>query len=101
MLLGAVTGALWAVALGPDGPLMAVGRSLRCMTVLAVSAASAAAMFFRDPERESPGDPDAVLSPADGTVVYVRSFSAGTAPPIEKHGRALVMGELARCRHRR
>ena len=65
------------------------------VTVSVLSAAGAAAAFFRDPERISPATPGAIVSPADGTVLYVRRFSAGEAPPIVKHGRSLEMRELA------
>jgi phosphatidylserine decarboxylase len=38
------------------------------------------AFFFRDPERVSPADPDAVLAPADGRVLVAGPATAG-APP--------------------
>jgi phosphatidylserine decarboxylase len=37
--------------------------------------------FFRDPDRVSPGDDDAVLSPADGRVLVAGSAVAESAPP--------------------
>ena len=36
--------------------------------------------FFRDPERQIPGDPDAVVSPADGRVVEIAEERAGDRP---------------------
>ena len=39
------------------------------------------AFFFRDPERVSPQDPDAVLAPADGRVLVAGSALAAAAPP--------------------
>ena len=39
------------------------------------------AFFFRDPERVSPGDADAVLAPADGRVVVAGAAVAAAAPP--------------------
>jgi phosphatidylserine decarboxylase len=41
--------------------------------------------FFRDPERQTPTDPDAVVSPADGTVSHVEEVSEADFPS----GRAL------------
>ena len=38
------------------------------------------AFFFRDPERVVPLDPDIVLSPADGRVVYVGAADPDVAP---------------------
>jgi phosphatidylserine decarboxylase len=37
--------------------------------------------FFRDPERVSPADADAVLSPADGKVIIAGAALADAAPP--------------------
>jgi phosphatidylserine decarboxylase len=49
----------------------------RCQWTVLLSAACAIAglffcFFFRDPERAAPADPNALLSPADGTVVIIR-----------------------------
>ena len=41
------------------------------------------AFFFRDPERVIPGEPHAILSPADGEVKYVGVAEPGVAPPGE------------------
>lgn len=38
------------------------------------------ALFFRDPDRVSPTDPDAVLSPADGRVMHAGPARPGEAP---------------------
>ena len=39
--------------------------------------------FFRDPDRVSPGDPQLVLSPADGRVLVAGPAQPGVAPPGE------------------
>ena len=41
------------------------------------------AFFFRDPERRSPDEAHAVLSPADGRVKFVGDAEPGVAPPGE------------------
>jgi phosphatidylserine decarboxylase len=41
------------------------------------------AFFFRDPERTSPADAHAVLSPADGRVLVAGAAEPGAAPPGE------------------
>ena len=51
--------------------------------ILFVVLAAFFAFFFRDPERTSPADPDAVLSPADGRVLVAGPAVAGAAPPGE------------------
>lgn len=39
------------------------------------------ALFFRDPERRPPADPQAVLAPADGRVLVAGEAEPATAPP--------------------
>ena len=41
----------------------------------------AIALFFRDPDRLSPQDPNAVLSPADGRVMFAGEARPDEAPP--------------------
>lgn len=50
--------------------------------------------FYRDPERTPPADPQAVVSPADGTVIYVRRLPPGSLLRSEKRGAQLVLEEL-------
>jgi len=50
--------------------------------------------FFRDPARISPDDPDIVLSPADGTIRYVKRCSEGNIPVSEKGGRKMPLHQL-------
>ena len=47
------------------------------LTILPV----AVALFFRDPERHPPNEPDVVVSPADGRVLYVGPGQREIAPP--------------------
>lgn len=65
--------------------LLAAVPSAVCAATGAVAAAVAClalpllvALFFRDPERVSPSEPDLVLAPADGRVMF-----AGDATPAE------------------
>jgi len=39
------------------------------------------ALFFRDPDRHPPADPDAVLAPADGRVMFAGPARQNEAPP--------------------
>jgi len=50
--------------------------------------------FYRDPERMPPPDPCAILSPADGTVAYLRRLTPGAVLQAEKKGRAMGLTEL-------
>lgn len=93
--VGALSGVAAGVLVSDKGyPWAWLGVCLIMVGLLSFGAAAAA--FFRDPERDVPDDPSAILSPADGVVVYVREFSAGEAPPMEKQGRPLRLGEFAR-----
>src|ERR1043166_8671581 len=42
--------------------------------------------FYRDPERTPPDRADAIVSPADGVVIYVRKSMGGMLPVSTKHG---------------
>jgi len=52
--------------------------------------------FYRDPERTVPAGDDAILSPADGEVVYVREARGGVLPVSSKLGRDYPLQELTR-----
>src|SRR2546423_12684007 len=64
------------------------------LLTLAISTALLAYRFYRDPEREPPSIAGAVLSPADGEVVYVRRSEAGVVPSSTKQGRTYQLDEL-------
>jgi phosphatidylserine decarboxylase len=51
-------------------------------------------LFYRDPERVIPEDPGVVVSPADGTIIYVRKLEAGEPLRCDKNGAAMILDEL-------
>lgn len=51
-------------------------------------------LFYRDPERAIPGEPGLVVSPADGTIIYVRRLDAGEPLRCDKNGAAMVLDEV-------
>ena len=59
--------------------LLLVGQSLLALALTMLPVA--VALFFRDPERHPPKARDAVVSPADGRVLYVGSGQLEIAPP--------------------
>jgi phosphatidylserine decarboxylase len=63
---------------------------------LLVALAVLAWRFYRDPERRPPSRNDAVVSPADGEVVYVRTSHGGRLPVATKHGRDYELIELTK-----
>jgi phosphatidylserine decarboxylase len=89
------------------GPAVAValvapaGRGLAVAAVWAMTMLLAAGVvahrFYRDPDRTPPaGDGGVVVSPADGTVIYVRRSIGGRLPRSTKLGRDYTLDELTR-----
>lgn len=52
--------------------------------------------FYRDPKRTPPADPDLILAPCDGQVVYVRPVEEGTVH-AEKLGRIIPVREITKA----
>lgn len=79
----------WAPGLGAFARIVIEG-------VLVVVTAVAALMiyFFRDPERIPPDEDGAILSPADGKVIYVRRIEAGSHFVSIKAGTKYPLEEL-------
>jgi phosphatidylserine decarboxylase len=69
---GALAGTLWAVGL-------AIGTGwLTALAGVATLALAFVAYFFRDPDRQAPGDETLVLAPADGRVLSVEEVTEPT-----------------------
>jgi phosphatidylserine decarboxylase len=93
VLAASVIAAVILTALTLAGARGPVSGAVVAAATLAVEAAILAYRFYRDPER-TPPEGDVVVSPADGTIVYVRRFDAGATPVATKHGRAQWLAEL-------
>ncbi len=80
---GALAGVLFAIASG----------------VIAVAASIGAIMyvFFRDPERQPPMDDNVLVSPADGTVVYIKEIEDGRFPFAVKNNNTIPLSEFAQA----
>jgi len=50
--------------------------------------------FFRDPERIPPDNANVILSPADGTIIYVKKIENGEIPFSEKSGRKFTLTDF-------
>src|SRR4029077_18286579 len=57
-------------------PASTPNKALAAGAALAAVALAGLAYFMRDPERHPPGDPRAILAPADGRVLMVETTSA-------------------------
>ncbi len=51
--------------------------------------------FFRDPERVPPQGKGAIVSPADGEIIYINTIPNGFTPLVTKDGRDYHLQELA------
>lgn len=78
-LVGGVAGAWF-----PESALSLRGCAIQGMVITVLSGAVLAWRFFRDPERRPPADEQAVLSPADGVILYVNTFEKGQIPGGKK-----------------
>jgi phosphatidylserine decarboxylase len=95
-VLSVLTNALAAVIADAVGASAWLAAGFALLATALISVAAVAYRFFRDPERVSPADPLAIISPADGTVLYVRRTVAGELPVAEKKGRRFQLTELTR-----
>lgn len=50
--------------------------------------------FYRDPERIPPDIENAILSPADGTIIYVKKVQNGEIPFSEKNGKKFSLTDF-------
>jgi phosphatidylserine decarboxylase len=67
-------------------------------SLIAAAITSVAAImffFFRDPERTSPTDPSLIVSPADGTVIYIKEIEDGRFPFAVKNSKTIPLTEFA------
>lgn len=51
--------------------------------------------FFRDPERNPPGREDVIVSPADGTVIYIKEIEGGRFPFAVKNNNTIPLSEFS------
>lgn len=90
----------FGLTLGASGAFPAIPAILFGLaTVVIAGVASIGAImffFFRDPERHPPEDEGLVVSPADGTVVYVKEIEDGRFPFAVKNNNAIPLQEFAR-----
>lgn len=96
-LVVALLGLGSGLALAPLELAPIVQSMLVCGLALVAASGILAYRFYRDPERTAPAAGDgAVVSPADGEVVYVRRSREGMLPMSTKHGRDYALQELTR-----
>lgn len=95
-LVAGACGVLASLAGAATGLLPVLQVAVAVVSAMLISVAFLAYRFYRDPERRSPALPGAILSPADGAVVYVKRSPAGSLPESQKRGHTYELSELAR-----
>jgi phosphatidylserine decarboxylase len=101
LLALSVLGAVISAALVPLGsatslPPAAVA-ALVFASILGIALAVLLYRFYRDPERVPPQRDGAILSPADGTVAYIREAQDGLLPVSTKDGKAYSLNDLTKA----
>jgi phosphatidylserine decarboxylase len=87
--------ALVLSALDPVAHFSMVTGTLAMWGITVLAAAGwVLAIFFRDPERAVPDRADAIVSPADGLVIYLKTIAPGEIPVADKRGHASLLREL-------
>jgi len=76
--------ALWARALASG------------VLIMALAIGALLARFYRDPERVPPASDDLILSPADGTIKYIKRLAPGELPVSVKRGKEMAVSEPLR-----
>lgn len=67
------------------------------ITIIAIiSSSSLLWRFYRDPNREAPIDENAILSPADGRIIYIKKIEDGKIPFSEKNGKRFPLSDFVK-----
>ena len=91
---GVTLAGLWVasrVAIPLPGPPHVLRAALGAGAAFGTTLAMVAFLFFRDPRRRPPDRPEAILSPADGKVIYVNRLENGRFPIAVKKGREIPL----------
>ena len=67
---------------------------LQGISILCIAGCFLLWRFFRDPEREAPPVKGAIVSPADGTILYIKRAKNGQIPLSEKNGKQYSLAEF-------
>lgn len=78
----------------PDVPVL-IWIATMLVTALCSSICAIMYFFFRDPERHPPERDDQIVSPADGTIVYVKEIEDGRFPFAVKNSHTIPLSEFS------
>ncbi|MCU0713838.1 MAG: phosphatidylserine decarboxylase [Pirellula sp.] len=96
LLIAAIGFAITYLADSNFGTWPSVAIAMACVVGSVVASIGAILFFFfRDPERKSPLDETVLVSPADGTVVYVKEIEDGRFPFAVKNNNRIPLSEFS------
>jgi phosphatidylserine decarboxylase len=93
-LIGAVAALIVRSLAGDRGVLFYQIVMLELFIIVGISASLLLWRFFRDPERVPPEDRNAILSPADGKVIYAKKIEKGAISYLEKNGKKFLLQDF-------
>ena len=64
--------------------------------IIAIAAALLLWRFYRDPERVTPQAENAILSPADGKIIYIKKVEDGEVPFSSKNGKKFPLNDFTK-----
>lgn len=97
LVFGFAAGAITSVAAGVSGGLSIAEQAfLEVILILGLTISFVAYMFYRDPERVTLKQGGAIVSPADGSVIYIKEIQRGNVPLSVKKGRQFKLEELTK-----
>lgn len=95
LVIGVIAGFIVSMVSGFISGLDFIGKLfLESVFVVGLSASSIAYMFYRDPERSAPEQEGVIVSPADGSVIYIKEIEQGEVPLSIKKGNQFKLEEL-------
>jgi phosphatidylserine decarboxylase len=74
-------------------PLLVISAGVQ-FSGLAITIGTILYFFFRDPNRTAPLRDDWIMSPADGTVIYIKEITQGEFPFAVKNGNTIPLSEF-------
>jgi phosphatidylserine decarboxylase len=77
--------------LDPSFPSLVI---FQLITIVTIAALMLLWRFYRDPERTAPEKENAIVSPADGKIIYIKEIEEGIVPFSEKKGRRIFLKEF-------
>lgn len=96
VVVGIISGVITDMLSGFFGGLGIAGIiSLEVFFIIGLTASTVAYMFYRDPERDAPSGDGVIVSPADGSILYIKEVQQGSVPLSTKKGHRFKLRELA------